>query len=531
VSALRQVVFGPPMHQALNQLNEQLTLNLKSDVTIPPTLKASLTLLQDTIKQIQTISANYSNQLSSDQGDQTREANPIDPSKVNQPSGKQLAIQANVNLDADPSTGPPLNKTPVSSLPANTVLPEQAVKPDTKISVQGSAQSNIPGNTVNLVQNPAQSPVQGALSGSPEPSAKIIDPGIRITDSQEMVSNNKGKGLTDTYETAVKNPQNSAVNQASTNRANNAPSNASLNMLPIAASYPQGTAAGSSSGTSTVIPPNNNSTVFQPQGTPTPPKGGFIASPITSGEDQIDMISRMLKAVGLEHENQVVKSLGNLQLHNGKIDSNLLFAAVQSGENIEIPLFQRDTTNITNTLKSLLLQLSSANELPPALKENMQQLLQQVTGQQLFAIPDRTSMFSHITLFLPLTNANGEQTASVHVQSRRGKKGELDANNCRLLFDLHMKVLGETIVDVQVVNRIVALQVHNDHPFISEILESNRKEIAAAVEKVGYQFLSMKSNPFPAKENTDGSLEKHEVSNTAASLYGSKPYKGVDVRI
>lgn len=488
VSALHQVVFGTPMHQALNQLNEQLTMDLKSGTSISPTLKASLAQLQDTIKQIQTISSNYSNQLISDQAEQTREANPIEPSKANQSTDKQTVKQANVNFNANSSIAPPLNNSVVSSVSLeNAILPKEVVKLDTKAIVQGSVQS---------------------------------DTGLI----------NKGGGLSDTPETSVNILQNSAASKILMNTANNLQANAAVNTQSIDTVLPQGTPVSNTQGTPTVLP-TNDSTLLQSQDTALAAKSGLIALPVTTGENQTDMINRMLKAVGFEHENQVVKLLGNLQLNSEKTYSNLLFGSPQMGENMENTLFKRDANSVTDTLKSLLLQLSSANELPAALKENMQQLLQQVTGQQLFAIPDRTSMFSHITLFLPLTNANGEQTASVHVQSRRGKKGELDANNCRLLFDLHMKVLGETVVDVQVVNRIVALQVHNDHPFISEILEFNRKEIAAAVEKVGYQFLSMKSKPFSIKEDAEGLLPKHEINNTAARNYSSKPYKGVDVRI
>ncbi|MBW7462294.1 hypothetical protein K0U00_50405, partial [Paenibacillus sepulcri] len=108
---------------------------------------------------------------------------------------------------------------------------------------------------------------------------------------------------------------------------------------------------------------------------------------------------------------------------------------------------------------------------PQALKDTAQQLVQHITGQQLLLTPERTaSLFSHVTLFIPMQGQDGSQTASVHIQTRRGRKGELDAENCRLLFDLRMNTLGETVVDVQVVNKIVSLNLWNDHPAIAELL-------------------------------------------------------------
>ncbi|UUZ85911.1 hypothetical protein LJK88_22115 [Paenibacillus sp. P26] len=149
------------------------------------------------------------------------------------------------------------------------------------------------------------------------------------------------------------------------------------------------------------------------------------------------------------------------------------------------------------SLKSVLLQLSQADDLPSGMKEAAQQAVQQITGQQLLLNPGRDAVFSQITMFVPPLNGNGEQTASIHIQSRKGKNGRLDASNCHLVFDLQMKSLGNTLLDVQVVNRIVSLHVRNDLPFTAELLESRKDEITEALASIGYQFLSMKCSPYP----------------------------------
>jgi hypothetical protein len=173
--------------------------------------------------------------------------------------------------------------------------------------------------------------------------------------------------------------------------------------------------------------------------------------------------------------------------------------------------------------------------LPSAIKESTQQLVQQITGQQLLLTPDRTSMFSHITLMLPIPNQFGQPSSAVHIQSRKGARGELDSNNCRLLFDLRMNSIGNTLVDVHVVDRIVSLHVHNEHPIVAQLLESQRSEIESALQGIGYQFLSLKCSPYPEKtdDNTmDSEASKQENGKgSQTSLYSSKPYKGVDIRV
>lgn len=185
------------------------------------------------------------------------------------------------------------------------------------------------------------------------------------------------------------------------------------------------------------------------------------------------------------------------------------------------------SADVKETLKGLLLQLAASNDIPPALKEAAGQLIQHMTGQQLLLNTDRTAPFAQVTMFIPLHGSDGEQTASVHIQSRRGRKGELDATNCRLWFDLDMKHLGPTVIDVHVVDRIVSLNLRNDQPWVSELFESRKKELAAGVESIGYQLLSMKTSPFP--EISESVMD--QSNGNTASDYTPQTYKGVDYRI
>ncbi|AJS59252.1 hypothetical protein [Paenibacillus sp. IHBB 10380] len=180
-----------------------------------------------------------------------------------------------------------------------------------------------------------------------------------------------------------------------------------------------------------------------------------------------------------------------------------------------------------DTLKGLLLHVLERNDVPVALKEAAQQLVQHMTGQQLLLNTDRTAPFAQVTMFIPFTGQDGQETASVHIQSRRGKKGELDASNCRLWFDLDMKHLGTTLIDVQVVDKIVTLKVHNDNTWITSLIEDRREEISQAIESVGYQLLSLKAEPLPVPtiEQIDGK------QSSITTEFTPPTYKGVDMKV
>lgn len=236
--------------------------------------------------------------------------------------------------------------------------------------------------------------------------------------------------------------------------------------------------------------------------------------------EQEQWVPRLLKALGVEHEQQLGRLAGN-----GNPGST-------EGASTE-------ASKAAETLKSLLLSLSAADEAPAQIRESARQLVMQITGQQLLLSPDQSSMFSHMTLMLPLFNKEGSQTAAIHIQSKKGSRGELDAANCHLIFDLNMKSLGSTIVDVQVTDKIVGLRVHNDFPAVRELLEELREEMKEGLEKVGYQLLSMKVLPYPEVpaaggqrlEQGTGQAYPSAPALRGANPYHTKPYKGMDVRV
>lgn len=180
---------------------------------------------------------------------------------------------------------------------------------------------------------------------------------------------------------------------------------------------------------------------------------------------------------------------------------------------------------LRETLKSVLMQVLDSGDLPAQLQDTAKQLVNQLTGQQLLMNTDRTAPFAQLTMFLPFTGPDGDQTASVHIQSRRGKRGELDASNCRLWFDLQMKHLGQIMVDVQVADKKVILRVHSEEEVVGGFIESRQAEISQAIESAGYLLLSLKAEPMEA------AISKQAGSESMPPLYVPQSYKGVDYRI
>lgn len=231
-------------------------------------------------------------------------------------------------------------------------------------------------------------------------------------------------------------------------------------------------------------------------------------------------ISKLFKAVGMNNEHEAARTIE-------KAEARAL-QSVGSGSGLAVH---------SESLKNVLLHIASSEATPEPLRELAQQTVHQITGQQLLLSPDREAVLTNVTFMLPMRNGNGEQSGAVHIQSRKGQRGEIDANNCRLLFDLRMEALGDTLVDVQVLDRNVILQVHNDFPHVGLLLEQFRDEIEEGLSRNGYQFMALRHSAFPRPADAEAANEESVEGDQpgqirqAAEAFHIKPYKGVDVRV
>lgn len=243
-------------------------------------------------------------------------------------------------------------------------------------------------------------------------------------------------------------------------------------------------------------------------------------------------IGRFLQWLGVGHEHKLMHVPAEPRLPGD--DAGLPAGAALPDAGADAPA-QEVRQSAADSLKSVLLALSAHDDIPPALREAAQSLANQVTGQQLLLFSERntTAPFSHMTLFVPMKNSDGDTTATVHVQTRRSRRGEWDVDNCQLLFDLRMKHLGDTLVDVQVVDRIVSVKLHTDFPGMSDLLNEAREELSMGMSSAGFQLLSLSAAPLPLWKSgsTATAIASSGIDKTtSAGDYATKPYKGVDFR-
>ncbi|OAB45135.1 hypothetical protein [Paenibacillus antarcticus] len=534
VRGLQQAVFGPPLHQLLSGLSEQLTLLAKQEGELLPskgmvdsqvgagtTQVSGATGTQDTVgKTGNLVGAQVQ------QGSQGTQA--LTGMVSNETVGKG-AIPLGIASGTAASSGGP---SPLQPLLAklqgvlqqlhSTQLPNQPSQSAMAVVLPATASPSGSGNTTGVAVPVASlagvvTPPASATAAAPGGTAAMVPPATQTAvplgeapagASQQLApSQGEEPWVGRMLKLLGAEHEQQAVRGGATPQAQQAPQgtaaagNVPLGNTAAAVPVPQPQAAsavGNAAPLSSIDEPTN-----QPQGTkPT------ANAPLTTQEQA----AQSTQGASFAH---VVKGTSDTIL---QVATTLPIVG-GNGNSTDMPAH--------DSLKGILLEMLDRTDLPPALREAAQQLVQQMTGQQLLLNTDRTAPFAQVTMFIPLNGQVGQETASVHIQARRGKKGELDASNCRLWFDLDMKHLGSTLVDVQVVDKIVSLKIHNDHEWMTSLIEDRRDEISLAIHSIGYQLLSLKAEPLPIPNVAEVDGKQGSVT----SEYTPPTYKGVDMRI
>ncbi len=210
----------------------------------------------------------------------------------------------------------------------------------------------------------------------------------------------------------------------------------------------------------------------------------------------------MLNRMGISHENTIKE----LMKHNLSLNESV---------NLE-----------TNNVKSMLISLIS-DELhqTPLLRELAEKMVNHITGQQLMMLqttqPD--SVFSQLIWQIPVHHQGQTNTAFIQMEwknERASGKKEIDLANCRIFFQLTMTHLGLTLVDVNIVDKIVNLKIYNNDPGLNGALSPLIKTLEKNMDGLGYRFSGVTYAPIQMKT---------EIKQS--KTYQSSSYKGVDLRI
>ncbi|MER2036681.1 MAG: hypothetical protein ABS944_00950 [Solibacillus sp.] len=131
-----------------------------------------------------------------------------------------------------------------------------------------------------------------------------------------------------------------------------------------------------------------------------------------------------------------------------------------------------DVQAIAQQLKPQLLALIQDMQTPTPLREAAEIVMGRLNGMQLLS--SENGHQHQLIMQVPLEFFGKKMDATLQWNGRMKDDGKIDANFARILFYLNMESLQQTVIDMQVQNRVVTLNVYNDLPNL-ELLASSLK--------------------------------------------------------
>lgn len=504
IGALRQALYGPPFGQELNRFAADIAAFRQGfhQVAHSPQHSASFTGLLAAISRAIAEVAAFSSRLSG-----------ADENAFAQGSASQSRTALSTSSSAPFASSPSATPSPgATSISAGTTAQATA------------SMTGFPINTTSSNATPfaSASAHVGQLSLTKDPSGNSrLAAGV--APDLTSVRSNTANGTN----SAIRTASGQAHTSTSAAVSGNGAENAQAQRTAMNASGDGMRADVSSKNTAGA----NEARGGQPAAMAAGSAANGSGSTSAARSEDAPVLMRLLQSLGVDYERTILLRPPQ-PWTAGREGMPLTPSALADGGTVSSA-----TVSAADSLKGLLLQLLAAEETPPALREGAQLLVQQLTGHQLMMAADRSSLMNHMTWVIPILNDGGKETATVTIQSRRHANGTIDADNCRLLFDLHMHTIGNTIVDVKVTDKNVYLKMLNDFPHLLEVLKLGESDLQSALKALGYRLISVRTEQYPLPSGqTEGDLSGKAENGQSESVFPlsarvSERYKGVDVRI
>jgi hypothetical protein len=183
----------------------------------------------------------------------------------------------------------------------------------------------------------------------------------------------------------------------------------------------------------------------------------------------------------------------------------------------------RDKMNETLSLKNMLISASKEVAIP-GVKEQIDQLIHRLNGQSLL-YQDNGPTHQIITQ-IPLFMHNPQTDLTIQWSGKKQVDGTIDPAFCRIIFYLQLPRLNETMIDVQIQNRVMNITIRNNSKALGKLVTLYSNELKEHLSNMDYHVTSVKVMPYEMKDQFQRNSIKQVNIQTPLSSY-----IGVDIKI
>lgn len=190
-----------------------------------------------------------------------------------------------------------------------------------------------------------------------------------------------------------------------------------------------------------------------------------------------------------------------------------------TGLNYENQLGKDMVQQQSNTVKSMLLQMLQQSD--GTMQDRSQQLLHLINGLQIQSVNDSPNVMQ-ASLQVPGERLGLPDDMQLEFEGKKTEDGKINPDFCRVVFYLDLANLKETVIDMNIQKRAVAITIFNDHKQITEQFMILKPLLKEGLEKLNYQLSTIIVKPIHQTNQPERDGVKPTYQNS---------YQGVDYRV
>lgn len=178
-----------------------------------------------------------------------------------------------------------------------------------------------------------------------------------------------------------------------------------------------------------------------------------------------------------------------------------------------------EVRQVAHQLKPQIVDLIQSQAVATPLKDQAELLLNRMNGLQLLS--NENGPQHQLLMQVPLEFLGKKMDATLKWNGRMKEDGKIDSDFARIMFYLQLDALQETVVDMQVQNRVVTITLFNNNSQLQPVANLYKETLKEGLLAVGYKLSGVFVKSF----------EEQKLTSRLKSPLVSNDSQGVDIRI
>ena len=233
--------------------------------------------------------------------------------------------------------------------------------------------------------------------------------------------------------------------------------------------------------------------------------------------EQLTMLSR--KSNHLVVQQALSMAEGNIQsgINGLTIEQAMKQILSNIGFDYESKLMQGSSlSQISESLKPQLLALLQNSEISAPLKETAETIVSRLNGMQILS--GENGPQHQLLMQVPLDFFGKRMDASLQWNGQMKDDGKIDSNYARVMFYLDLSSLKETVIDMQIQNRIITINVYNESEALMPYADQFREALKTGLNSLNYQLSGVFMKSYSKQPEPPPILTKTQVSKWGVDI-------------